>query len=148
MPYFAYVRNGTVKYVQLVTSSTQAQEKWLALNRSGVLLKESTGYDVMPGDMFTDGKFYKKDIETGDLTLLEENAWVHPKAVRFAGIMDGEIVGQWGLGKELFTDDAEMTQFADDIVNSEIIEIEKDQQFSVEKGWLYDGVNFTAPDNA
>ena len=148
MPYFAYVRNGTVKYVQLVTSSTPAQEKWIALNRSGVLLKESTGYDVMPGDLFTDGKFYKKDIETGETTLLEDNAWVHPKAVRFAGIMDGEIVGQWGLGKELFADEAEMNQFAEDIVNSEIVEVAKEQQFLVEKGWLYDGVNFTNPNNA
>lgn len=147
MPYFAYVRNGTVKYVQLVTSSTPAQEKWIALNRSEVLLKDSTGYDVMPGDLFTDGKFYKKDIETGETTLLEDNAWVHPKAVRFAGIMDGEIVGQWGLGKELFEDQEAIDQFVDDIINSEIIELSQEQQFLVSKGWLYDGTNFTYPEN-
>jgi hypothetical protein len=148
MPYFGYVRNGTVKYVQLVTSSTPAQIKWTALNRSGVLLKESTHYDVMPGDVLIDGKFYKKDAETGETTLLEDGAWSHPKAVRIAGIMDGEIVGQWGLGKETFTDQAEIDQFVDDIVNSEIVEIGQEQQFVVEKGWLYDGVNFTNPDNA
>ena len=60
MPYFGYVRDGIVKYVQLVTSSTPAQSKWIALNRSGVVLKDSSGYDVMPGDLFTDGKFIKK----------------------------------------------------------------------------------------
>ncbi len=148
MPYFAHVRDGVVKYVQLVTSSTPAQTKWIALNRSGVLIKDSRGYDVMPGDLFIDGKFYKKDIETGETTLLEDGAWVHPKAVRFAGIMDGEIAGQWGIGKELFTDEAEMDQFVDDIVNSQIVEVTQEQQFLVEKGWLYDGVNFTKPDNA
>ncbi len=148
MPYFAYVRDGVVKYVQLVTSSTPAQVKWIALNQSGVLLKDSTGYDVMPGDLFTDGKFYKKDIETGETTLLEEGAWVHPKAIRFAGIMEGEIVGQWGLGKELFDDEEEINQFIDDIINSQIIEIDQSQQFSVVNGWLYDGVNFSEPNNA
>lgn len=148
MPYFAYVRDGVVKYVQLVTSSTPAQIKWLALNQSGVLLKDSTGYDVMPGDLFIDGKFYKKDIETGDTTLLEEGAWVHPKAIRFAGIMEGEIVGQWGLGKELFADQTESDQFVEDILNSQIIEIDQEQQFSVVRGWLYDGANFSKPNNA
>lgn len=148
MPYFAYVKEGTVKYVQFIGAGSTAQDKWIALNRSGVLLKESTHYDVMPGDLYIDGKFYKKDIETGETTMLEDGAWTHPKAVRFAGIMDGEIVGQWGMGKEQFNTPEEVVEFANMIVSSEIVEIDKDQQFSVEKGWLYDGVNFTAPDNA
>lgn len=148
MPYFAYVRNGSVKYVQLVSTATQPQVKWIALNRSGVLLKDSGGHDVMPGDLFIDNKFYKKDIETGETTLLEDGLWSHPKAVRFAGIMDGEIVGQWGIGKEQFADQLEIDQFVDDILNSEIIEIPQEQQFTIEKGWLYDGANFTTPNNA
>jgi hypothetical protein len=148
MPYFGYVRDGIVKYVQLVTSSTPAQSKWIALNRSGVILKDSSNYDVMPGDLFTDGKFYKKDAETNNTTLLEDGAFTLPNAIRVAGIVDGEIVGQWGMGTELFENIEEAHQFIDDIVNSQIVEIEQEQQFLVEKGWLYDGVNFTNPDNA
>lgn len=148
MPYFAYVKDGVVKHLQFVSSSTPAQEKWIALNRSGVLLKESTYHDVMPGDLLIDGKFYKKDIETGETTLLEDGVWTHPKAVRFAGIMDGEIVGQWGMGKEQFESQEAIDEFVTVVTTSNIVEIEKDQQFLVEKGWLYDGVNFTAPNNA
>lgn len=148
MPYFAYVKDAKVEHVQFVSTSTPAQEKWVALNRSGVVLKYSSNYDVMPGDVFVDGKFYKKDIETGETTLLEDGAWTHPLAVRFAGIMDGEIVGQWGVGKDLFATPEELDEFVNMILNSEIIELSQDQQFSVEKGWLYDGVNFTNPDNA
>jgi hypothetical protein len=148
MPYFAYIKDATVKHVQFVSTSTPAQEKWVALNRSGVILKESTHYDVMPGDLFTDNKFYKKDIETGEITLLEDGAWTHPKAVRFAGIMDGEIVGQWGLGKENFATQEEVDEFVTMVETSDIVELKLDEQFVVEKGWLYDGVNFTNPNNA
>ena len=148
MPYFAYVKDGTVKHVQFASTSTPAEQKWTALFRSGVLLKESTHYDVMPGDVFIDGKFYKKDIETGETTMLEDGAWTHPKAIRFAGIMEDEIVGQWGLGKEQFNSQEEIDEFIQIVTTAEIVEISKEQQFSVEKGWLYDGVNFTAPDNA
>ena len=52
------------------------------------------------------------------------------------------------MGTELFENIEEAHQFIDDIVNSQIVEIEQEQQFLVEKGWLYDGVNFTNPDNA
>lgn len=148
MPYFAYIKDGTVKHIQFISTATPAQEKWVALNRSGVLLKESTHYDVMPGDLLIDGKFYKKDAETGETTLLEDGVWTHPKAVRIAGIMDGEIVGQWGIGREQFDTQEEVDEFANMVVTSDIVELELDQQFTVEKGWLYDGVNFTAPDNA
>jgi hypothetical protein len=149
MPYFGYVRDGVVKYVQLVTGSTPAHSKWLALNRSGVILKDSSNHDVMPGDLFTDGKFYKKDAETNETTLVEDGTGVLPEVVRVAGIVDGEVVGQWGMGVEAaFEDLSEANQFIDDIVNSQIVEIEQEQQFLVEKGWLYDGANFTNPNNA
>jgi len=146
MPNFAYVKNGIVKYTQFTNDGNLIEQKWTALFRSNVLIKNSTEYDVMPGDLFVDNKFYKKDIETGETTLLEEGAWSHPKAVRFAGIMDGEIVGQWGRGRELFADQAEIDQFIDDILNSEIIEINQDQPDRVKVGWLYDGVNFIEPE--
>ena len=148
MASFAYVRDGIVKYVQAIAGLSQAEEKWIALNRSDVLLKNTMGYNVMPGDLFIDGKFYKKDIETGETALLQEGVWTHPKAVRFAGIMDGEIVGQWGLGKENFQDESEINQFCDDILNSQIIEISDEQLFLVEKGWLYDGNKFTNPSDS
>jgi hypothetical protein len=148
MPYFGYVRDGVVKYVQLVTGSTPAHEKWLALNRSGVILKDSSNHDVMPGDLFIDGKFYKKDAETNETTLVEDGTGVLPEVIRVAGIVDGEVVGQWGMGADRFADLAEANQFIDDIVNSQIVEIEQEKQFLVENGWLYDGVNFTNPDNA
>lgn len=146
MPKFAYVKNGTVKYVQLVSSSTPAQDRWIALNRSGVVLKYSSNYDIMPGDLFVDDKFYKKDIETDATTLVEEADFGLP-AVRFAGIMDGEVVGQWGEGKELFDSQEEINEFIDDVLTSEIVEVSKAEQFLVEKGWLYDGVDFINPDN-
>lgn len=148
MPNFAYVRDGIVKHVQTATGSNPVEEKWIALFRSGVLLKDSGGHDVMPGDLFIDDKFYKKDIETGETTLLEDGLWSHPKAVRFAGIMDGEIVGQWGIGKELFADQSEIDEFTDNILNSQIVEIEQDSSYLVEKNWIYDGTIFSAPDNA
>jgi hypothetical protein len=147
MPYFAYVKDGTVKYVQFISSSSPSQEKWIALNRSGVSLKETTKYNVMPGDLFIDGKFYKKDLENDSTTLLEEAEWTHPNSIRFAGIMDGEIVGQWGLATDLFDTQDDVNDLVDSIVNSEIIELNKENQFLVKKGWLYDGVNFTDPDN-
>lgn len=147
MAYFAYVRNGVVKYQQFLSEGNPIEQKWIALYKSDVLIKNTTSYDVMPGDLFVNEKFYKKDIETGETTLLEDGAWEHPKAIRFAGIMDGEIVGQWGRGKEMFADQAEIDQFIDDILNSEIIEIIQDQPNRVQAGWLYNGVNFTSPDN-
>jgi len=147
MSYFAYVKNTKVEHVQFVSTATPVGEKWVALLRSGVTLKYSSDYDVMPGDVYVDGKFYKKDIETGETTLLEDGAWTHPKAVRFAGIMDGEIVGQWGTGKENFASQEEIDEFVTAIENSNVIELDLESQFVVEKGWLYDGVNFTNPDN-
>lgn len=146
MPYFAYVRNGVVKYHQFLEKGNLIEEKWTALYRSNVLIKDSTGYDVMPGDLFIDEKFYKRDPETGDPILLQEGEWVHPKAVRFAGIMEEEIIGQWGRGKELFADQAEIDQFVDDILNSEIVEINHEQPNLVKENWLYDGVNFIQPE--
>lgn len=145
MPYFASVRNGIVIHTYVTNDQNLVEKKWTALFRSNVLIKNSTYYDVMPGDLFIDGKFYKKDIETGETTLLEDGAWSHPKAIRFAGIMDGEIVGQWGRGRELFENQIEIDQFIDDILNSEIIEINYEQPNLVEKNWLYDGVNFSPP---
>lgn len=145
MAYFAQVRNGVVKHTHFTNDGNLVQQKWTALFRSNVLIKNSTEYDVMPGDLFIDGKFYKKNIETGELTLLEDGAWSHPAAIRFAGIMDGEIVGQWGMGREQFKDQAETEQFIDDILNSEIIEINYEKPNLVEKNWLYDGVNFFPP---
>jgi hypothetical protein len=102
----------------------------------------------MPGDLYVDGKFYKKDIETGETTLLEDGLWTHPKAVRFAGIMEEEIVGQWGIGKEMFASQEEIDEFVAMVETSDVVELKLDEQFVVEKGWLYDGVNFTNPDNA
>jgi hypothetical protein len=148
MPYFGYVRDGVVKHVQFITSSTPVHEKWLALNRSGVILKDSSNHGVMPGDLFVDGKFYKKDAETNETTLVEDGTGTLPEVIRVAGIVDGEVVGQWGMGADLIGDLTECQQFIDDVVNSQIVEIEQEQQFLVEKGWLYDGVNFTSPDNA
>lgn len=145
MPNFAHVRDGVIKHIQIVPGASPAEEKWIALFRSGVLLKETTHYDVMPGDVLIDDRFYKKDIETEETTLLEDGAWTHPKAIRFAGVMDGEIVGQWGLGKETFADQSEIDQFVEDILNSEIVEIPAGMKLLVKKGWLYDGTNFTAP---
>ncbi len=147
MPNFAYVRDGVVKYVQSTPGATPAEEKWIALNRSGVVLKDSTHYDVMPGDLLIDDKFYKKDIETGETTLLEDGAWTHPRAIRFAGIMDGEVVGQWGLGKENFEDEAEINQFVEDILASQVVELPLGMKLLVKKGWLYDGVDFSEPSN-
>ena len=148
MPYFAYVKDAKVEYVQFISTSAPVGEKWVALNRSGVTLKYSSNYDVMPGDLYVDGKFYKKDIETGETTLLEDGLWTHPKAVRFAGIMEEEIVGQWGIGKEMFASQEEIDEFVIMAETSDVIELKLDEQFVVEKGWLYDGVNFTNPDNA
>jgi hypothetical protein len=148
MPYFAYVKDAKVEYVQFVSTSSPVGEKWVALNRSGVTLKYSSHYDVMPGDVYVDGKFYKKDIDTGETTLLEDGAWTHPKAVRFAGIMEEEIVGQWGIGKEMFASQEEIDEFVAMAETSDVVELKLDEQFIVEKGWLYDGVNFTNPDNA
>ncbi len=148
MSYFAYVKNGKVEHVQFVSTSTSVGEKWVALFRSGVTLKYSTNYAVMPGDVYVDGKFYKKDIETGETTLLEDGAETHPETVRFAGIMDGEIAGQWGTGKENFASQEEIDEFVTMVETSNVVELELESQFIVEKGWLYDGVNFTNPDNA
>jgi hypothetical protein len=148
MPYFAYVKDAKVEYVQFISTSAPVGEKWVALNRSGVTLKYSSNYDVMPGDLYVDGKFYKKDIETGETTLLEDGLWTHPKAVRFAGIMEEEIVGQWGIGKEMFASQEEIDEFVIMAETSDVVELKLDEQFVVEKGWLYDGVNFTNPDNA
>jgi len=147
MPKFAYVKDGTVKYIQYLTEARPVQEKWIAMNRSGVILKESTNYNVMPGDLFLDGQFYKKDLEDDSTTLLVEGRYTHPNSIRFAGIMDGEIVGQWGRPTEEFANQDEINEFIDNILNSEIIEIENPDQNSAEVGWLYDGVNFTDPNN-
>jgi len=147
MPYFAHVKNGTVGYVQFISTSNPSSEKWIALNRSGVVLKDTTKINVMPGDLFVDGKFYKKDIETGETTLVENEEWTHPNSVRFAGIIDGEIVGQWGHSTALFANQDEIDDLVNAVVDSEIIELDKENQFLVTKGWLYDGVNFTNPDN-
>lgn len=145
MPNFAFVKNGIVGFIEFVNPTSPAIEKWVALFRSGVLLKETTRYDVMPGDLFLDGKFYKKDIEDGTTTLLEEGEWTHPNAIRFAGIMDGEIVGQYGKTKDLFSNQQEIDNYVDIITSSEIIELTTEQSSSVEVGWIYDGSNFTNP---
>jgi len=145
MPKFAFVNNGVVKHTQFMTTAEPVKEKWIMLNRSGVVLKESTRYDVMPGDLFVDGQFYKKN-EDESTTLLVEGEYTHPNAIRFAGIMDGEVVGQWGEGKELFDNQEEINEFIDDVLTSEIVEVSKAEQFLVEKGWLYDGVDFTSPE--
>ena len=147
MPKFAYVKDGTVKHIQFLTEAKPIQEKWIAMNRSGVILKESTNYNVMPGDLFLDGQFYKKDLEDDSTTLLVEGEYTHPNSIRFAGIMDGEIAGQWGRPTEDFANQDEINDFIDTIVTSEIIEIENPNQSSVDVGWLYDGVNFTDPNN-
>lgn len=140
MPSFAFIKNEIVKHIEHVYP-----EKWIALFRSGVILKNTTRYNVMPGDLFLDGKFYKKDIESGDLTLLEEGDYIHPNSIRFAGIIDGEIVGQMGRSLTLFQNQEEIDDFADTIISSEIIEIPSEQSYSVQSGWIWDGENFSPP---
>jgi hypothetical protein len=146
MPKFAYVKDGTVKHVQFLNEAVPVQEKWVAMNRSGVTIKESTNYNVMPGDLFLDGQFYKKE-EDDSTTLLVEGRYTHPNSIRFAGIMDGEVVGQWGRPTEEFANQDEINDFIDNILTSEIIEVDNPDQLSAEVGWLYDGVNFTDPNN-
>jgi hypothetical protein len=146
MPKFAFVNNGVVKHTQFMTTAEPIKEKWIVLNRSGVVLKESTRYDVMPGDLFVDGQFYKKN-EDGSTTLLVEGEFTHPNSIRFAGIMDGEVAGQWGVSLDLFLTPEEKDEFINDILNGQIVEVDKELQFSVEKSWLYDGVNFTNPNS-
>lgn len=147
MPNFAFVKDGTVRFIEFVNPTSPAIEKWVALFRSGVLLKETTGYDVMPGDLFLDGRFYKKDLEDGSTTLLEEGAWTHPSAIRFAGIMDGEVVGQYGKDRSMFENQQAIDDYVDTIINSDIVELSQEQASSVEVGWLYDGINFNSPEN-
>jgi hypothetical protein len=146
MPKFAFVKDGVVKHTQFLTTANPAKEKWIAINRSGAVLKETTNYDVMPGDLFIDGQFYKKN-EDGSTTLLIEGEWTDPTSIRFAGIIDGVIAGQWGTGIEAFDTQDKADEFIDNILNAQIIEVDKDLQFSVENGWLYDGVNFTNPNS-
>lgn len=147
MAYFAYVRNGIVKHYHYLDEANPIHEKWIALYRSDVVLKDTTGYDVMPGDLFIEEKFYKKNIETGETSLVEDGVWVHPKAIRFAGIMDGELIGQWGVGREQFESQEKIDEFINDILNSEIIEIQQDQPHLVQNGWTYNGSNFIEPGN-
>lgn len=144
MPTFAFVKNGIVRHIEFVDPNF---EKWIALLRSGVLLKETTRYNVMPGDLFIDGNFYKKNLEDGSTTLLEEGSYTHPNSIRFAGIMDGEIVGQWGKTTDLFASQEEVNNFIDTVVSSEVIEIGQEQESLVESGWLYNGVSFTNPNS-
>ena len=146
MPKFAYVKEGTVKYVLFLDPSTM--EKWISLSRSGVQLLESSYYDVFPGDLFIDNNFYKKN-EDDTTTLVEKSTESFTiGSIRFAGIMDGEVVGHWGKNMDQFPGgQEEIDEFIDAILTSEIVEISKPEQFIVEKGWLYDGVDFTDPDN-
>jgi hypothetical protein len=146
MPSFAFIKDGVVRFIESVSPAGPSTEKWIALFRSGVLLKETTRYDVMPGDLFLDGKFYKKDIEDGTTTLLEEGVFTHPNSIRFAGIMDGEIVGQYGKRKDTFENQEKIDEYVNIIISSEIVELTSEQLSFVEVGWLYDGSNFTNPD--
>lgn len=146
MPKFVFVKDGIVKHTQFLTEASPIQEKWIAMHRSGVVMKESTNYNVMPGDLFLDGQFYKKE-EDDSTTLLIEGRYTHPNSIRFAGIVDGEIAGQWGKPTAEFANQDEINEFIDDILNSEIIEVEDPNQSSVDVGWLYDGTTFTNPNN-
>ncbi len=142
MPNFAFIKDQKVRFIESVNPTGPALEKWIALFRSNVLLKETTRYNVMPGDLFVDGKFYKKD--SSEVPLIE-GEWTHPNSVRFAGIMDGEVVGQYAKGSSMFSNEEEIVEFIDIITSSQIVELTAEQSGHVEKGWIYDGVNFINP---
>jgi len=142
---FAFVKNGTVRFIETVNPTSINVEKWIALFRSEVLLVETTNYDVMPGDLYLDGKFYKKNIVDGTTTLVEDGVYTHPTAIRFAGIMDGEVVGQYGRSREFFENQQAIDDFVDIITSSNIVELTADQSYSVKVGWLYNGTDFTNP---
>lgn len=142
MPNFAFIKDQKVRFIESVNPTGPALEKWIALFRSNVLLKETTRYNVMPGDLFVDGKFYKKD--SSEVPLIE-GEWTHPNSVRFAGIMDGEVVGQYAKGSSMFSNEEEIAEFIDIITSSQIVEVTAEQSSYVEKGWIYDGVNFINP---
>lgn len=142
MPNFAFIKDQKVRFIESVNPTGPALEKWIALFRSNVLLKETTRYNVMPGDLFVDGKFYKKD--SSEVPLIE-GEWTHPNSVRFAGIMDGEVVGQYAKGSSMFSNEEEIAEFIDIITSSQIVEVTAEQSGYVEKGWIYDGVNFINP---
>jgi hypothetical protein len=78
--------------------------------------------------------------------LLEEGVFTHPNSIRFAGIMDGEIVGQYGKRKDTFENQEKIDEYVNIIISSEIVELTSEQLSFVEVGWLYDGSNFTNPD--
>lgn len=143
MPNFAFIKDQKVQFIESVNPTGPALEKWIALFRSGVLLKETTRYNVMPGDLFIDGRFYKKDSTNAPL---EEGEWTHPTSVRFAGIMDGEVVGQYGKDRSLLGNEEDVSEFIDVITSSQIVELTTEQSSYVEKGWIYDGFNFVNPD--
>lgn len=150
MPYFAYVTNNKVVHINYFSGLNLIGQKWTALNRSNVILKESTYHDVTIGDLFIENQYYKKNAETGETTLLAEGAGNHPngdKEIIFSGIVNNEIVGQWGILKSKFQNEEDQNNFVNDIISSNVIELTDQDKFLVNKGWLYDGVKFIKPEN-
>lgn len=150
MPYFAYVENNKVIYVKYFSTLNLIGKKWTLLNKSGVTLKESTYHDVTNGDLVIENKYYKKNAETGETILVEDGMGNHPKAEKeiiFSGIVNGEIVGQFGILRKNFQNQEEENNFVNSIINSNVIELTNENKFLVNEGWLYDGVNFIEPEN-
>lgn len=145
MPNFAFIKDGVVRFIETVSPTGPSTEKWIALFRSDVTLIETTRYNVMPGDLFSDGKFYKKNTEDNTITLLEEGEWTHPNSIRFAAIMDGEVVGQWAKNVSLFENEEKLNEFIDIALNADIVELTDEQSSFINLGWLYDGAIFTNP---
>ena len=138
MTKFAVVVDGKVRHTIKVNEGSPVGEKWGAALRSNVKLTKSSGYAFEPGDVFTDGVFYRPD-SSGTLQKLEPSPVIEEDIVFYLGVIDNEVIGGYRLHKSKFSEDR--LKEIDDVFNSNYAIIEAPSE--VDYGWTWDGESFS-----
>jgi len=138
---FALIVNNVVKHVFSYDESRAVGEKWIAAMRSDVKIIKVSGYSFENGDTIINGVFYRKN-SSGNLEALQQNNNIDENVVRYAGIIDDEVIGGIIITKSLLGQD-NFDRFDQAINSSYLI---SECPLDVNVGWTYDGINFNLPE--
>lgn len=143
MALFGFILNNKVEFIMPIVEGSHVNDKWIAALRSEVIFRDaSTNYGLSSGDIFENEKFYRN--VDGNLVEIEKDPlWDDPNVVRFAGIIDGEVIGMRMASKDSLGGEDIFNRFKTTLSSNPLIVEIKNQ--SVDIGWTWDGQNFLPP---
>lgn len=139
---FVFLAENEVFYISHMDEDHPTAEKWIAAFRSNVNIIKTNNYsNAHQGYLYKDGKFYDPD-DTQMNNPLPEQMISEIDTNRYAGIVDGEVVGFMTFVKSDFPEGVfEMTEAG---MSSNPIVMETNNN-KVSLGWMWNGTDFIPP---